>query len=56
MAQVPCPSPCTGISRIDTATGWCEGCRRTMNEIAAWPRLSDAGRRAVLARLPARKP
>jgi len=48
------PSPCTGVCRIDQATGWCKGCARTLAEIADWPRLPAAGRRAVLAKLPGR--
>ncbi|WDD95549.1 DUF1289 domain-containing protein [Burkholderia sp. FERM BP-3421] len=50
------PSPCTGICRLDAATGWCEGCHRTRDEIASWRKLDDEGRRAVLARLDARRP
>lgn len=49
------PSPCTGICRIDAASGWCEGCRRTRDEIAGWRTLDDDGKRAVLARLDARR-
>lgn len=49
------PSPCVNICRIDRATGWCEGCRRTLAEIAAWGSITDAGRQAILDRLPARR-
>ena len=48
-------SPCTNVCRIDAATGWCEGCRRTLTEIAAWSSLDDAARRAVWAALPNRR-
>lgn len=48
------PSPCTGICRIDDASGWCRGCARTLAEIADWARLPVKGKRAVLAKLPAR--
>ena len=48
-------SPCTGVCRIDGASGWCNGCARTMAEIADWPRLAESGKRAVLAQLPARR-
>ncbi|WP_186208161.1 DUF1289 domain-containing protein [Burkholderia gladioli] len=47
------PSPCTAICRIEPATGWCAGCGRTLEEIAAWRDLDDAGRRAILARVAA---
>lgn len=50
------PSPCTNVCRMDAATGYCLGCRRTLDEIAAWASLDDAGKRAVWARLPLRQP
>ena len=37
------PSPCIGVCRIGN-DGLCEGCLRTGDEIAAWPRLGDAER------------
>jgi predicted Fe-S protein YdhL (DUF1289 family) len=33
------PSPCTNVCRIDPASGFCEGCLRTLDEIAAWSAL-----------------
>jgi predicted Fe-S protein YdhL (DUF1289 family) len=49
-------SPCNKVCQIDIATGWCLGCGRTLAEIAAWPGLTPAERRALLAALPARLP
>ena len=49
------PSPCTKVCRIDPATGWCLGCRRTLEEIADWAMLSAKGKTAVLAKLEARR-
>jgi len=49
------PSPCNRICRIDAATGWCLGCRRTLEEIADWPMLSTQQQLALLGRLAARK-
>lgn len=49
------PSPCTKVCTIDRATGWCLGCHRTGEEIGAWPTLSPAGKRALLALLPQRQ-
>ena len=49
------PSPCTNVCTIDAATGWCAGCLRTIDEIAAWGSLDDTARRAVWKRLPARR-
>lgn len=51
----PVPSPCVNVCRIDEATGCCEGCQRTLDEIAAWPSLDDAGKRAVWSELRARR-
>ena len=41
------PSPCISVCRIDDASGLCVGCLRTLDEIAAWSTLDDAGKRAV---------
>ena len=43
----PVPSPCINVCRIDEASGWCEGCLRTIDEIACWSTYDDATRRAV---------
>ena len=49
------PSPCVSVCRMDPDTGWCMGCLRTIEEIAAWGSMGDARRLAVLAELPARR-
>ncbi|MEO7851530.1 MAG: DUF1289 domain-containing protein [Rubrivivax sp.] len=36
-------------------TGWCEGCKRTLDEIGAWGTLDDDGKRAVWQRIRARR-
>ena len=41
------PSPCINICRMNPSTGLCEGCLRTIDEIANWSRFDDAARRAV---------
>jgi predicted Fe-S protein YdhL (DUF1289 family) len=41
------PSPCISVCRMSDATGLCEGCLRTIDEIAAWSVLDDDARRAV---------
>ena len=41
--------------RMDAASGYCEGCLRSLEEIASWSEYSAAEKRAVLALLPARK-
>lgn len=50
----PVPSPCCQVCRVDPASGRCAGCLRTLDEIAAWSGLDDAGRRSVWAALPSR--
>jgi uncharacterized protein len=45
------PSPCNAVCRIDDTTGWCQGCMRTLDEIAGWGALQDPERRAVWRRL-----
>lgn len=47
-------SPCIGVCRIDGATGLCEGCARTLEEIGAWRQFDEAARWEVWAALPAR--
>ncbi|WP_326541129.1 DUF1289 domain-containing protein [Pseudorhodoferax sp.] len=51
----PVPSPCINICHIDAASGWCEGCQRTLDEIAAWSTLSDDAKHAVWLQLDARR-
>ena len=47
-------SPCINVCKMNPATGRCEGCQRTLEEIASWSVYSPAEKRAVLALLPAR--
>jgi uncharacterized protein len=51
MVTAGVPSPCTGVCAIDPVTQLCRGCRRTLDEIAAWGSADDATRRLILARL-----
>lgn len=48
-------SPCNNVCRMNPDTGLCEGCLRTLDEIAAWSAMGDAEKRSVLAQLPARR-
>jgi predicted Fe-S protein YdhL (DUF1289 family) len=43
----PVPSPCINVCRMDPANGLCEGCLRTIDEIANWSSFDDAAKRAV---------
>ncbi len=41
------PSPCINICRMDPQTGLCEGCFRTIDEIAGWSTATEETKRAV---------
>jgi predicted Fe-S protein YdhL (DUF1289 family) len=47
-------TPCVDICEIDTPSGLCKGCGRTIGEIASWSQLSPEERRGIMATLPAR--
>lgn len=47
------PSPCRDICRMGVQ-GWCEGCFRTIDEIAGWASRSDADKRRIWQALPER--
>jgi uncharacterized protein len=49
------PSPCISVCRMNPQTGLCEGCLRTLDEIAAWSRMGDEDKRRVWALLPQRR-
>jgi len=44
-------SPCINVCRMSPDAGLCEGCLRTLDEIAAWSAMSAEQKRAVLAQL-----
>jgi predicted Fe-S protein YdhL (DUF1289 family) len=48
------PSPCNSVCRIDPDTELCQGCLRTLDEVAAWGRLHEEGRRKVWLELATR--
>lgn len=43
------PSPCTKVCSLDPASGACQGCGRTLDEIAGWMRFSPDEKRRVIA-------
>ncbi len=49
------PSPCVSICRMDSRSGWCEGCLRTLDEIAGWSVMDDDQKRRVWKLLPQRR-
>lgn len=55
MIPAAVPSPCISVCRMEAATGLCEGCLRSLDEIAAWAVLDDVDKRAVWRALDARR-
>ena len=49
------PSPGVDICRMNPVSGLCVGCLRTLDEIGAWSRLDDDGKRAVWRQLALRR-
>ena len=47
-------TPCVHVCILDPATGLCEGCGRTEQEITRWFRFSEEERRRIMAELPER--
>ncbi|MEM8777123.1 MAG: DUF1289 domain-containing protein [Pseudomonadota bacterium] len=47
-------SPCTGICKLDEATGWCLGCGRTGEEMDGWRVQSEQARQEVWEQIPVR--
>jgi len=45
--DAPVASPCINVCRMDASTGWCEGCLRTIDEIANWSTFDNDAKRAV---------
>jgi predicted Fe-S protein YdhL (DUF1289 family) len=48
-------SPCNGICTMNPTTHLCEGCARTLAEIAGWSQLSAAQQRSMRAILRERR-
>jgi len=51
MNTVAIESPCILVCVMDSQTGFCLGCARTLDEIAGWSTLDSDERRAVMALL-----
>jgi hypothetical protein len=49
------PSPCISVCRMNESSGLCEGCLRSLEEIAQWGRADDESKRAILARIAERR-
>ena len=51
----PSASPCISICHMDSETGWCAGCLRTLDEIACWSLLDDTEKDGVCRELGRRR-
>jgi predicted Fe-S protein YdhL (DUF1289 family) len=49
------PSPCISVCAMDEATGWCEGCLRTLDEITSWGAMDEDAKRLLLRQLGPRR-
>jgi prolyl-tRNA editing enzyme YbaK/EbsC (Cys-tRNA(Pro) deacylase)/predicted Fe-S protein YdhL (DUF1289 family) len=45
------PSPCVSVCRMDTGSGLCEGCFRTLDELRAWGGSDDVAKKAIWSNL-----
>lgn len=48
-------SPCINVCRMDPVRGLCEGCLRTLDEIARWAQTDDADRAVILENVERRR-
>jgi uncharacterized protein len=48
-------SPCISVCQMDDATGWCLGCKRTIDEIREWMIMEPQERQRVLDALKGRQ-
>ena len=49
------PSPCVSVCQMEDATGFCLGCRRTIDEIRDWIISTPEERQKILDALSARR-
>jgi predicted Fe-S protein YdhL (DUF1289 family) len=45
------PSPCINVCRMNPGTGLCEGCYRTIDEIAGWGTATEEAKRGIWLRI-----
>ena len=48
-------SPCIDVCRMDAKSGLCEGCLRTVDEIAGWAAATDETKILILAAIAQRR-
>lgn len=48
-------SPCINLCQLDRSGGFCRGCFRSLEEIAAWSRVSNDKKRRIVAAAASRR-
>jgi predicted Fe-S protein YdhL (DUF1289 family) len=51
LPPVHVPSPCINVCQMDPQSGLCQGCRRTLQEIAEWMEMTPREKLATLERV-----
>ena len=54
-ANIEIESPCIGVCAMDEATGFCQGCYRTIDEIQGWWDLNFEQKSEVIKKTWARE-
>ena len=54
LVETEIESPCIGVCAMDEATGFCQGCYRTLVEIQQWWDLDNAQKQVVVDKANAR--
>ena len=44
-------SPCVAVCKIDYESGYCIGCKRTIEEITNWSTMNDSNKKKILIRV-----
>jgi len=44
-------SPCVAVCKIDYESGYCIGCKRTIEEITNWSILNDQQKKKILTKV-----
>lgn len=47
-------SPCTGVCKFDSKTGYCTACLRTLDEARSWKKITDHKRHQIINERPRR--
>lgn len=55
MSGLSFASPCIGVCRMDAESGLCQGCFRTLDEIAGWSAATGVERLGSLAAVEKRR-